>query len=300
MGLDRVVVLGHTGYIGSRLAEAFRTQTPAVTVVGRSIPHVDLTEPSAVGAIAPDLTENTALVICAAIKKQLGDNTETFAKNLAMVMTLCELIAKSPVQRVLFFSSASVYGEDVARPMTSEATIPEPTSFYGIGKFTAERLLRKAVMAKPGGSLLSIRPALVYGPQEPGIYYGPSGFLTTAIAGTPITLWGDGEELREFIYIDDVVELARRLTLSREEGVLNIVGGTSCTYTEALALIRPLAGRELIVNSKPRSKDKVDHHFDNAALRRACPDFRFTTLAEGLAKTAAAGKGGPERVALQK
>jgi len=288
MALDRVVVLGHTGYIGSRLTEAFRRQMPALAVVGRSAPDTDLTDARSLAAIAPDLTETTALVICAAIKKQLGDNAETFAKNLAMVTNLCQLIAESPVRRVLFFSSASVYGEDIARPVTSETTVPEPTSFYGIGKFTAERLLRKAVIAKPGGSLLSIRPALVYGPHEPGVYYGPSGFFKLAIAGTPITLWGDGEELREFIYIDDVVEVARRLTFSREEGVLNIVSGKSYKYTEALSIVRTLAGRDVPVNSKPRSKEKVDHYFDNAALRRACPDFRFTTLTEGLERTAAA------------
>ncbi len=287
MPIDRVVVLGHTGYIGSRLTEAFRRQSPSLAVVGRSVPEVDLTDSRAVAAVASEITAGTALVVCAAIKKQLGDNAGTFEKNLAMIMNVCQLIAESPVRRVLFFSSAAVYGEDVARPTTSEASVPEPTSFYGIGKFTAERLLRKAVAAKPDASMLSIRPALVYGPDEPGIYYGPSGFLKMALAGTPITLWGDGEELREFIYIDDVVELARRLALGVEEGVLNIVSGNSYRYTEALALVRKLAGREVVVSSKPRSKEKVDHRFDNAALRRACPGFRFTTLAEGLEKTAA-------------
>ena len=85
--------------------------------------------------------------------------------------------------------------------------------------------------------------------------------------------------------------------MSGENGVLNIVSGTSYRFTEALDQVRSLAGRAVVVNSRPRSKDKVDHRFDNAALRRACPDFRFTTLADGLAKTAKAGKGDPERVA---
>jgi UDP-glucose 4-epimerase len=258
-----------------------------VTVVGRSIPGVDLTDAAAVARLAPDLTAGTALVICAAIKKQLGDNTDTFAKNLSMVMNLCQLIADSPVRRVLFFSSASVYGEDVPRDIISEDTLVEPTSYYGIGKFTAERLLQKAVTAKRG-SLLCIRPALVYGPHEPGIYYGPSGFLTMAASNTPITLWGDGDEQREFIYIDDVVELARRLTWSGQEGVLNIASGTSYRFTDALGIIRPIVGRDLVVTSRPRSKDKVDHRFDNTALRAACPGFEFTTLENGLAKVASA------------
>jgi UDP-glucose 4-epimerase len=288
MTLDRIVVLGHSGYIGSRLAEAFRAQKPALSVIGRSVGEVDLTDPRAAGSLAADLTPSTALVICAAIKKQLGDNTETFAKNMAMVTNLCGLIAASSVPRILFFSSASVYGEDVPRDIITEATPVEPTSYYGIGKFTAERMLRKVVAAKSGCTMSIVRPALVYGPHEPGVYYGPSGFFKAAIAGDPITLWGDGEELREFIYIDDIVELARRLTLSDENGVLNIVSGTSYRFVDALTIVRELAGRDVVVNARPRSKDKVDAVFDNAALRRAVPGFRFTTLAEGLAKTAQA------------
>jgi UDP-glucose 4-epimerase len=278
----RIVVLGHTGYIGSRLTAAFLGAAPDVPVVGRSAPSLDLTRPESAAALEELLDPGGALVVCAAIKKQLGDSPEMFEQNLAIVLNVCRAVAARPVRRIMFFSSASVYGEDVQHGIIDESTAVQPTSFYGIGKFAAERVLIRMAGQQSAASLLILRPALIYGPHEPAYYYGPSGFLARALSHEPITLWGDGEELREFLFIDDVVALTVRLTFSDTAGVLNIVSGTSYTYTQALAAIARLTGRQPAVASRARSKDKVDHRYDPSCLLRACPGFAFTTMEEGL------------------
>jgi UDP-glucose 4-epimerase len=280
---SRIILLGHTGYIGRRLAPAFATAAPAVRVVGKSVTELDLTQPGASAALEPLLEPDAALVICAAIKKQLGDTLDVLAQNLAITTNVCKALAARPVKRVVFFSSAAVYGEDVPHAGTiTEETPVQPTSFYGIGKFTAERMLMKAVSEHPSTSLLMLRPALVYGPDEPGYYYGPSGFLQKARAGSPITLWGDGAELREFLYIDDVVDVTTRLLFGAACGVLNVVSGASYTYAAALDVIERLIGSRPATDSRARTKDKVDHRFDAAALMRAVPGFAFTPMDEGL------------------
>jgi UDP-glucose 4-epimerase len=285
---SRIVLLGQTGYIGSRLASAFQAAAPAVPLIGRSAPTLDLTRAEAAGVLEELLDPNAVLVVCAAIKKQLGDTPEIFQQNLAIVLNVCRALAARPVRRVVFFSSAAVYGEDVQHGVIDESTAVQPTSLYGIGKFTAERLLLRLIGQQSGSSLLILRPALVYGPHEPAYYYGPSGFLRLTLSDSPITLWGDGEELREFLFIDDVVALTTALTLGSATGVLNIVSGTSYTYAQSLATIASLTGRQPVVTSRARSKARVDHRFDAARLRQACPGFRFTPLEEGLQRVAAA------------
>jgi UDP-glucose 4-epimerase len=284
---SRIVLLGHTGYIGSRLASAFRAAAPDVPLVGRSAPSLDLTSPNASAALEDLLDPDGALVVCAAIKKQLGDSPEIFGQNLKIVLNVCGALAARPVRRLVFFSSAAVYGEDVQHGVIDESTVVQPTSFYGIGKFTAERLLLRMAGQRPGDSLLILRPALVYGPHEPAYYYGPSGFLRMAISESPITVWGDGEELREFLFIDDVVALTTTLTFGDATGVLNIASGTSYTYAQALCAVSRVTGRQPVVTSRPRTKDKVDHRFDAAKLLQACPGFRFTSMDEGLQRVAA-------------
>jgi UDP-glucose 4-epimerase len=282
-----IVLLGQTGYIGSRLAAAFQAAAPAVPLIGRSAPTLDLTRPDAANVLEELLDPDAVLVVCAAIKKQLGDTPEIFEQNLAIVLNVCRALAARPVRRVVFFSSAAVYGEDVQHGVISETTAVQPTSLYGIGKFTAERLLARTAAQIPGMSLLMLRPALVYGPHEPAYYYGPSGFLRNALTNAPITLWGDGQELREFLFIDDVVALTTRLTFGDATGVLNIASGTSYTYAQALAEIAQLTGREPLTQLRPRSKAKVDHRFDAGALRQASPGFAFTPLAGALRRIAA-------------
>jgi UDP-glucose 4-epimerase len=278
-------VLGHTGYIGSRLLRALQSE-PDVPVEGRSVSDLDLTRIESVDALAPLIDADTAVVICAAVKKQLGDNPETFSKNLAITLNIGRALLSRPVRRIVFFSSAAVYGEDVAHDCITELTPVTPTSYYGIGKFAAERLLLKMAGRHSGTSLLALRPALVYGPNEPGYYYGPSGFLQKSLRGEPITMWGDGRELREFLYVDDVVEIARRLTFSERSGVLNVASGRSYSYLEALDAIAALLGKRPLVESQPRTQAKVDHQFDPAALNEACPGLKFTPLEQGLRQIA--------------
>lgn len=231
-------------------------------------------------------------MILSAIKKQLGDNADVLLQNLTLTMNVGRAIADMPIRRIVFFSSAAVYGEDVSHDVMTEGTAVQPTSFYGIGKFAAERIIVKWAGATP---LLILRPALVYGPAEPGYYYGPSGFLRKAQSEAEITLWGDGTELREFLFVDDVADVTSRLAASDVTGVLNLVAGVSYTYTDALDAVTEIIGRRPTVTSKPRTKDKVDHRFDNAALQRACPGFRFTPLREGLQRTAEASTAGASR-----
>lgn len=285
-GVRRIVILGHSGYIGAHLQRAF-CRTGTLDVVGRSKAETDLTHAAEVDALAPLCDDGTALVMCAAIKKQLGDTPDILMQNLAMVMNVVRLVAQHPVARLVFLSSTAVYGEDVQSVGTTEQSSVSPTSYYGIGKFTAERIFLKTVSALPSTSLMVVRPALVYGPDEPAVFYGPSGFLKAALAGDPITRWGDGEELREFIYIDDLVEVVRRLTLDSYDGVLNIVSGTSHRFVDALRIVGSLVSHPLDIRAKPRTKAKVDHTFDNAALMARLPGFSFTTLEEGLRRIAA-------------
>ena len=283
---SRIVLLGDTGYIGSRVAAAFKAAAPDLPVVGRSAPNLDLTAPDAASALQAILDGDCALVVCAAIKKQLGDTIEIFQQNLAIVTNVCRALEACPVRRVIFFSSAAVYGEDVQHGVIDESTAVQPTSLYGIGKFTAERLLARTA-AQQRLSLLMLRPPLVYGPREPAYYYGPSGFLRNTLAGAPITLWGDGEELREFLFIDDIVALTTELTFGDTTGVINLVSGTSYTYAQALATVQTVTGTQPAVTSRPRTKDKVDHRFDPARLVQACPGFSFRSLDDGLRRVTA-------------
>jgi UDP-glucose 4-epimerase len=187
------------------------------------------------------------------------------------------------VRRFVFFSSAAVYGEEHHDEQITEDTPVRPTSYYGAAKFASECVFRKMLAS----GFVAVRPPLIYGPGDTSQSYGPAGFVYAATHGEPITLWGEGDEKREFIFVDDVVALVVRLVFHDYTGVLNVASGRACTFREAADIV--CRHTPTTITSRPRSKPKVDHGFRNAQVTRLFPDFKFHSLQDGIQKTLQVG-----------
>ena len=283
--IRRILILGHTGFIGAHLVEVFRKNQLDIDIVGRSSPTVDLTSPADVSLLADHCDLRTAIIMCAAVKKEFGDDIDSFWQNVTMVVNMCRLLQRCPVRRFIFFSSAAVYGEELHNTNITEDTPPQPASYYGMAKHVGERLFQKVFDGQERTSLLLLRPPMIYGPGDHGSAYGPVGFVKAAVAGKPITLWGDGTERREFIFIDDLVQLVFRLTFREQSGVLNIASGHSYSFADTLEIISRFVPKELQVTSRPRTREKADHQFNNSVLSSLLPDFAFTSFEEGIRRT---------------
>lgn len=280
MAFSKLIILGHSGFIGSRLTARLQERHPKLPIVGLSYPPFDLSRPEAADELMSTVDERSAVLFLSGIKRQFGDNLEIFQKNLAMAVHVAQVMEKRPPARVVFFSSAAVYGEDVHNTDITEDTPVCPTSYYGIAKYASERLLTKASSGRV--SLLIVRPPTVYGPGDTSGTYGPVAFVETARRGQPITLWGDGCELRDFIWLDDLIEVVARLALESAEGVLNVASGQSVTFRQMVDYISQRLGRPIEVRSRPRTKARVDHRFRVDRLRSLLPDFHPTTMEQGI------------------
>ena len=95
-------------------------------------------------------------------------------------------------------------------------------------------------------------------------------------------LWGDGDELREFSFIEDLVKIVFSLTFNDYDGVVNVASGRSHTVKEIIAHLSGLSGREAKVNTKPRTKRKVDNGFINDKLLELLPGLTFVDLRTGI------------------
>jgi UDP-glucose 4-epimerase len=253
-------------------------------VVGRSLPEIDLVDPAQVERLAPFLTPESALILAASVKRQFGDSLEAFRQNMAIVENLCKVLRTYPVRRIIFMSSAAVYGEETTNMQISEATPVNPTSYYGINKYAAERLLKRSYVEFGHTKLLSLRPPLVYGPGDRARTYGPAGFCASAVEGGGIQLWGDGTELREFLYVGDLCRVIEHFAANEVEGEVNVVSGISYSFADIVSLLKE-SFPDLKVNSRARSKQKADNAFDARKIRALLPmDWEFTALNDGLAR----------------
>jgi UDP-glucose 4-epimerase len=281
---ENVIILGHSGFIGTHLS-GYLANDCAMNVIGKSLPSVDLSIDNNFDSLAKYFTENSVLVILSAVKRQFGDSLSVYMQNMEIIKNIAAMIERQPIHRILYFSSAAVYGEETENTNISENTEVNPTSYYGISKFSSECVLRKVCNDNQLTSLVCLRPPLIYGLGDLGNTYGPSGFSEAARNNQQITLWGDGTELREFIYIRDLCHIVETLiSLDEVPSKLNIASGQSYCFKDILDIL----GRyypSLDIDTKKRSKEKVDNAFNPEKLLGIMrKDFKFTSLQDGIAE----------------
>ena len=132
-----------------------------------------------------------------------------------------------------------------------------------------------------------LRPTLIYGAADPHAGYGPNRFRRQAAAGEPIAVFGEGEEKRDHVAVEDVARLATRILLDRSIGTLNAATGVATSFHAVANLIAAQFEPHASVQSVPRTgpRPHLRHRFfDIAGCHKAFPDFRFEPFAEGLAR----------------
>jgi nucleoside-diphosphate-sugar epimerase len=201
--------------------------------------------------------------------------------NLTSVARLIDASARWPLTRFIQISTSSVYGKhavgDENQPLL-------PVSPYGVTKLAAENLVF-AHFRDRGFPVSVLRYFSVYGPgQRPDMAYRK--FIAAAISGTPITLFGSGEQSRSNTFVDDVARATvSSLTRSEAGEVYNIAGGQERTINEALGIIRDLAGRDLRIESQPAARGDQDRTWGDASKATAVLGLSATvSLEEGLSR----------------
>ena len=209
-------------------------------------------------------------------------DADMLVDNMVLARTLVRALQLAPVAHVVNISSDAVYG-DSPEPLT-EASPLAPESLHGVMHLARELMFRSTVTAP----LVALRPSLLYGAQDPHNGYGPNRFRRLAAQGQAIALFGEGEERRDHVYIDDVAELALRVLLRQSRGALNIATGQVRSFREIAQDVVRIGASASTIHGTPRV-GPMPHNgyraFGIAACQRAFPDFAYTPLEEGLRRS---------------
>lgn len=276
---QRVAVIGSGGFVGGALLARLTQARVPVLPIDRS--SVDLLGIDAADTLAGLLRPSDTVVAVAAIAPV--KNTRMLADNMRLVATIIAALGKVGVAHVVNISSDAVYA-DGPLPLT-EGSPMAPTSLHG-----AMHLARELAFATEAGApLANLRPTLIYGASDPHNGYGPNRFRRLAEQGKDIVLFGEGEERRDHVTVDDVAELIFRVLGHQSSGALNIATGEVHSFREIATATAAIAGKGVAITATPRV-GPMPHNgyrpFDNAACKQAFPDFRYTPIGEGLRKAA--------------
>jgi UDP-glucuronate 4-epimerase len=214
------------------------------------------------------------------VRTSWGTRFESYQRNNVLAtQRLLEAVKPFPDKRVVYASSSSVYG-DAERLPADEDTLPRPFSPYGVTKLAAEHLC-VLYHGNYGLATVSLRYFSVYGPrQRPDMAF--HRFCRAALQRTSLTVFGDGEQARDFTFVDDVVAATRAAALApgAPGRVYNIGGGSRTSVNEALALIASFAGRPLDVVYLDAERGDVRNTGAETARARRELGFRPTTTVE--------------------
>jgi UDP-glucose 4-epimerase len=202
--------------------------------------------------------------------------------NIQVTQRLLEESKANKLKRFVYASSSSVYG-DVGEVLNEEMKC-QPKSPYGVTKLAAEHLCQLYNLEYKMPTV-SLRFFSVYGPgQRPDMAF--HRFCQNIIHEAPMTIYGDGKQIRDFTYVDDVVEIIAASLLAEVVGqVINVGGGSPATLLEAAALLEEISGKTSPKTFLERQKgDVFSTRADTAKLERLFGSKPKMSLKEGLAR----------------
>jgi len=300
----KALVTGAAGFIGSHLSE--HLIQAGHTVVGidvftdyyprerkeqnlaalRSADRFTLVETALADADWPRLLDGVTwvfhLAAQAGVRKSWGRDFRVYTvNNVEGTQILLEACKGQPIERLVYASSSSVYGDDVPLPMHENAR-PQPVSPYGVTKLSAEQLCH-LYYVNYGVPAVSVRYFTVYGPrQRPDM--GFHKFFLAAMHSQPVPVFGDGRQTRDFTFVSDAVAAtASASTRGTPGAVYNIGGGSRVELLDVFELIGRITGRPLRLQMlEPQAGDMRDTYADTARARADLAFAPAVTLEQGL------------------
>jgi UDP-glucose 4-epimerase len=225
------------------------------------------------------------------VPRSVQDPLTSSAVNVEGTLNVLLAARDEGVQRVVYSSSSSVYGPRRELPAREDAP-PDPISPYGVAKLAAERYCISFSRVYESFESVVVRYFNVFGPgQSPHSQYAAMIplFLTWIAAGEPVTIYGDGEQRRDFTYISNVVEgtLAAADTPAANGRVFNLAASQPATVNEVADLIGTILDRPVLrETAPPRPGDIRDSWADVTAAQQVLNWQPTVTLEDGLRRTA--------------
>lgn len=279
----KIAVVGSKGFIGSRLVNALRDA--GHEVVELDLPRVDIANMAPDDPIMNEVLAGTDTLFHLAVMNLehcRRDYRGCILSNVLGTANVMELAHRVGIRRVIYSSASSVYGDPVITPVP-EHYPPMPLTLYGATKLAAEKVIN-AYTNNFDLTCGVFRFTNVYGPgQVNGLI---PNVVRALLGGMKISVTGSGEQTRDFVYVDDVVQvLMRSIDHPLYSFVANLGSGQQTSVNEVIKWLSGYTGKEARVEHLPLTKDRLAFAADLRLFKEIYGDCKFTSVSDGLQKT---------------
>ena len=284
MDKRQLFIFGASGFIGEYLQSQFSVDD-SLEVLGYSSKTCDLLKLSDVQGALSSATENDAIIIASVIPRKKDNSYSAMVKNIQMIENCCQAIVDKSIGHVTFLSTIDVYGITIEKGMRiDESFMPNPNDYYSLSKIISEYLLKR-VFSEKSIPLSILRLSGVYGPGDD--FKSTVGMLVNrAINDKNLIIYDHGENLRDFVYVDDIYQIIQPAIQQKKHLLMNVATGKSLPIKEIATLIKSLLPFPIEIQDKekkPSSEKRIEHlQFDCSVLEKEFPDVAMTDLKAGV------------------
>ena len=283
MAKKKILITGGAGFIGSSLADRLLSQDLEVTVldnfndyydpalkeknVVQNLPHpnyqlyrTDICNPQSLEKVFEQGSFDVVVHIAASagVRASIQDPRLFVQSNIAGTLNILELMKTYGIKKIVFASSSSVYGNCKAEKFSEDLCVSEPISPYAATKLAGEQFLY-TYSKLYGIHALCLRFFTVYGPrQRPDLAIRK--FIELLENGKPIPIYGDGSTIRDYTFIDDIVDgLSAAIAYEQTPyEIINLGGGSPIKLSEMIAAIEKVLGKKAVLEHLPMQQGDVD------------------------------------------
>ena len=274
----RVIILGSKGFIASELKTKLKSLDINVLAISKS--KINLIQTKSTKSLSRIIKNDDVIVFISA--EAPVKNHKMLINNILMCDNFIKSVRKKNINYLLYISSDAVYKD--TKNKINEQSCAMPNSLHGIMHLLRENMIIKSIT----NPTCIVRPTLIYGAKDPHNGYGPNKFIRESSLNKDISLFGKGEELRDHIYIEDVISIIKEVILFKTTGILNAVSGDVTSFHDVAKLV--------IKSNKSRSKTrftkrlgKMPHGgyraFNNIMIKKLFPNIKIHSLKQGIKKT---------------
>jgi len=295
----KVLVTGGAGFIGSHTVESLLAAGATVRVLDNlstgkrsnlpthkslDLQVGDIRNPNEVAMAMQGITHVLQLAAQVSVQASVEDPATSCAQNIQGFVNVLHAARRQQVKRFVYASSAAVYGIPESVPLPESAQ-RQPISPYGLEKYVNEQYstLFQSLYAFPS---LGLRYFNVFGPrQDPKSPYAGviSKFIERINEQQPLTVFGDGLQTRDFIYVKDIAKANRTALEGAEPGMCNVGTGRSWTLLQVIDALSSCVQKPLTVEHGPERDGDIRHSAAQVGRIQKCLGFRATTsLEDGL------------------
>lgn len=298
--MQQVLVTGGAGFIGMNLVRRLLDGGQSVRILDRAPANIDrhvpldgadyivgdVRDPETAARAAEGMSTVIHLAAAGSVVESIANPMANFDINARGTLTMLDASVNADVEKFVFASTGGALIGN-ATPPVNEQSLPWPISPYGASKLCGEAYCH-AFAGSYGISTVALRFANVFGPWSDHKRGAVTKFINAALDGEAITIFGDGNASRDFLYVDDLCAgIMAAVDANLTDDVIHLASGVETSVLELAQQILEIAGRsDLEITREPARKGEVERNFADGSYAASKLGFRAqTSLADGLRQT---------------